>query len=190
MQTIRDLSHPRENSMRHLAVLATLALSLIPSFLFAAPTEPLVTEAVVNAPVEAAWKSWTTKAGLEAWLVGKTEIDLKIGGVWLTNYNKESNLRDDSTIQQTILAFDPGRMLAFRTTGTPANFPYPGITRTWTVLYFEAAGPGKTRVTARMFGFGEDEESKKMRAFFERGNRFELDKMIKFFENGSPAAVR
>jgi len=155
-----------------------------------AAADPVVTEAVLNAPVEAVWKGWTTKAGLEAWLVGKTEIDLKVGGIWLTNYNKDSNLKDDTTIEQTILAFDPGRMLAFRTTRAPANFPHRKITQTWTVVYFESSGAGKTRITARMFGFEDDEESLKMRAFFERGNRFEMDKAMKFFENGTPGVLR
>ena len=81
-------------------------------------------------------------------------------------------------------------MLSFRTTKAPGNFPYPGITQTWTVTYFESAGTGKTRVTARMFGFGEDEQSQKMRAFFERGNKSEMDKAVKFFENGVPAVLR
>ena len=152
--------------------------------------DPVVTEVVVNAPAEAAWKAWTTKAGLESWLVGKTEIDLKIGGVWLTNYSKESNLKDDSTIHQEILAFDPGRMLAFRTTKTPANFPFPVITQTWTVIHFEDAGAGKTRVLARMHGYGEGDQFARMRAFFERGNKSELDKMVEFFKNGVPASVR
>jgi uncharacterized protein YndB with AHSA1/START domain len=167
-----------------------LIASLIAVALLAAPAEPVVTEVVVNGPAEAVWKAWTTKTGLESWLVGKTEIDLKVGGVWLTNYSKESNLRDDSTIHQEILAFDPGRMLAFRTTKTPANFPFPIITQTWTVLYFEPAGPGKTRVLARMHGYGEGEQFARMRAFFERGNKSELDKLAKFFENGVPASVR
>ena len=176
--------------MKQFALFVTATTLLTAAVCLAAPADPLVSEAVVNAPVEAAWKALTTKAGLEAWLFGKTEIDLKPGGAWLTNYNKESDLKDDTTIQQTILAFDPGRMLAFRTSKTPANFPYPGVTQTWAILYLEPAGPGKTRVTLRMFGFGEDEQSLKMRAFFERGNRSELDKMIKFFENGVPAVVR
>lgn len=176
--------------MKRIALLVTVATVIATASLLAAPADPLLTEAVVNAPVEAAWKAWTTKAGLEAWLVGKTEIDLKVGGTWLTNYNRESNLKDDTTIQQTILAFDPGRMFAFRTSKTPANFPYPGVTQTWTVLYFEAAGTGKTRVTARMFGFGDDEQSQRMRAFFERGNKSEMDKIVKFFENGVPVVLR
>ena len=176
--------------MMRIAVLVTVAMLLTTNLGMTAPADPLVTEAVLNAPVESVWKAWTTKAGLEAWLVGKTEIDLKVGGIWLTNYNKDSNLKDDSTIEQTILAFDPGRMLAFRTSKAPANFPHPTITQTWTVVYFESAGAGKTRITARMFGFTDDEASQRMRAFFERGNRFELDKAIKFFENGAPAVVR
>jgi uncharacterized protein YndB with AHSA1/START domain len=176
--------------MMRKTLLTTVAMLLMARVSVCAPADPLVSEAVLNAPVEAVWKAWTTKAGLEAWLVGKTQIDLKVGGIWLTNYNKESDLKDDSTIEQTILAFDPGRMLAFRTSKAPANFPHPKITQTWTVLYFESAGSGKTRLTARMFGFDEDEQSQRMRAFFERGNRFELDKAVKFFENGAPAVVR
>lgn len=176
--------------MKRIALLVTAALLLTANALTAATTDPIVTQAVLNAPVEAVWKSWTTKAGLEAWLVGKTEIDLKVGGPWLTNYNQESNLKDDSTIQHTILALDPGRMLAFRTTKPPANFPFPEITQTWTVVYFEPVSPGKTRVTARMFGFTEADQSQKMRAFFERGNKSEMEKAVKFFENGVPAAVR
>lgn len=156
----------------------------------AAQPEPVVSEAVVNAPIDAVWKAWTTKTGLEAWLFGKTEIDLKVGGTWFTNYSRESNLRDDTTIQQTILAFDPGRMLAFRTSKAPANFPFPEVTQTWTVVYFDQAGVSKTRVLARMFGFGDDEQSQKMRAFFERGNKSELDKLVKFFETGVPESLR
>jgi uncharacterized protein YndB with AHSA1/START domain len=166
-----------------------LMILLMPGvFLLAAP-EPVVTEAVINAPVDAVWNAFTTKAGLETWLVGKTEIELKVGGTWLTNYSKESNLKDDTTIHQTILALDTGRMLAFKTSKPPANFPFPGVTQTWTVVYFEQA-PSGTRVVARMFGFGEDEQSLKMRAFFERGNKSELDKLVKLFQNGVAGTVK
>src|SRR5688572_25334921 len=176
--------------MKRLILSAAAAMGLMTAGLSAAPADPLVQEAVVNASVDAVWKAWTTKAGLEAWLVAKTEIDLKVGGIWRTSYSKDSNLNDDMAIHQTILSFDPGRMFSFRTTKTPQGFPFPGITNAWTVLYFESAGAGKTRVIARMMGFGDDEPSRNMRAFFERGNRSELDKMIKFFESGVPAVVR
>ena len=57
-------------------------------------------------------------------------------------------------------------------------------------MYFEPAGAGKTRVTARMMGFEEDEQGQKMRAFFERGNKQEFDALVKFFESGVPPILR
>ena len=115
----------------------------------AASLEPVVTEGVVNAPVEKVWKAFTDKSVIEQWMVAKTEFELKIGATWRTSYSKDSNLNDDTAIHHTILAFDPGRMLAFRTIKTPKNFPYPAITNTWTVVYFESVAAGKTRVTTR-----------------------------------------
>ena len=41
-----------------------------------------------------------------------------------------------------------------------------------------------------MMGFEEDEQGQKMRAFFERGNKQELDALVKLFENGVPHVVR
>ena len=50
-----------------------------------------------------------------------------------------------------------------------------------TVVYLEPAG-NKTKVTLRAHGFMEDEESKQMRAFFEAGNKYTLDKLVEHFE--------
>jgi uncharacterized protein YndB with AHSA1/START domain len=156
----------------------------------AAALEPVVTEGVVNASVDKVWKAFTDKSVIEQWMVAKTELELKVGGTWRTSYSRDSNLNDDMAIHQTILAFDPGRMLAFRTIRTPKNFPYPAITNTWTVVYFEPVGAGKTRVTARMMGFEDDDQGAKMRAFFERGNQTELDALVKYFDTGLPQVVR
>ena len=152
--------------------------------------DPVVVEALVNAPVEAVWKAFTEKPVIEKWMVAKTDLELKVGGTWRTSYSKDSDLNDERSIHHTILAFDPERMLAFRTIKTPKDFPYPAITRTWTVVYFELAGPGKTRVSTRMMGFENDEQGRAMRAFFERGNRTEMDALVKFFETGIPQRVQ
>jgi uncharacterized protein YndB with AHSA1/START domain len=147
----------------------------------AASLDPVVTEGVFIASVDKVWKAFTEKSIIEQWMVAKTDIDLRIGGLWRTSYSKDSDLNDDMSIHHTILALDPGRMLAFRTIKTPTNFPYPAITATWTVVYFESAGAGKTRVTARMMGFEDDEPGRRMRAFFERGNQSQFDALVKFF---------
>ena len=157
-------------------LVATLLLALPASL------EPVVTEGVVNAPVERVWKAFTEKSVIEQWMVAKTDIQLKVGGTWRTSYSKDSSLDDDMAIHHTILAFDPGRMLAFRTVKYPKNFPYPEITSTWTVVYFEAVDGNRTRVTTRMMGFEDNDQGRAMRAFFERGNKTEFDSLVKYFE--------
>jgi len=136
----------------------------------------------VNAPVDEVWQAWTTREGMESWMVGKTDFELTVGAIWHTSYDKQSTLDDDRTIHQQVLAYDPGRMLAIRTVKPPKGFPFPNeIGKAWTVVYLEPIGSTQTKVTARMFGFSANEESQKMRAFFERGNRATLDSLVKRF---------
>ena len=142
---------------------------------------PLVSEAVVSAPADAVWNAWTTVDGIQAWMVAKTDIDLRVGGLWRTSYTPDADLAGDAAIHQRILAFDPGRMLAFQTVKTPKNFPFPEILQTWTVVYLEPVDAGRTRVTVRMLGYTDDEPSQKMRAFFEKGNQATLEALVKRF---------
>src|SRR5688572_15879058 len=143
--------------------------------------DALVSEAVVNAPVEAVWSAWTTVEGIQSWMVAKADIDLRVGGLWRTSYTREADLAGDAAIHHRVLAFDPGRMLAFQTVKTPKTFPFPAILKTWTVVYLEPVNGGQTKVTVRMVGYGDDDESLKMRAFFEMGNKATLDALVKKF---------
>ena len=143
--------------------------------------DAIVSEAVVNAPVEAVWNAWTTVEGIQSWMVAKTDIDLRVGGLWRTSYTRDADLAGDTAIHHRILAFDAGRMLAFQTVKTPKNFPFAGIAQTWTVVYLEPAGSGRTKVTVRMVGYGDDPESLKMRAFFDKGNQATMDSLVKRF---------
>jgi uncharacterized protein YndB with AHSA1/START domain len=162
-------------------VCIVMALSMATSMRTAA-SEPVVTEGVVNAPIAEVWNVWTTKEGIESWMVAKTDIDLRPGGLWRTSYSKDSTLDDDAAIHHILLAYDPGRMLAFRTIKAPRNFPFPtAIQKTWTVVYLEPSGESHTKVTVHMLGYGDDEESRKMRAFFETGNRTTLESLQKKF---------
>jgi uncharacterized protein YndB with AHSA1/START domain len=176
--------------MRHGVRLWTLALCFASGALIAAAEDEIATEVLINAPVELVWKAWTTKEGIESWMVAKTEIDLRIDGMWRTSYSKDSNLNDDMAIHQRILAYDPGRLFVFRTVKLPKGFPFPEVTNTWTAVYFEPAGPAKTKIVARMMGFGEGEQAQKMRAFFENGNKATLDKLVKMFEKAVPERAK
>ena len=101
----------------------------------------------------------------------------------VSNYDPKGKLGDAKTIENTILSFDPKRMLSIRATKAPEGFPFANaIKNVWTVLYFEKVGPTSTKLTVSMLGYTSDEESQKMRKHFECGNDLTLKKLQKHFE--------
>jgi len=142
----------------------------------------LVHEGLVAAPSKDVWAALTTEEGQESWMVAHSELELKVGGLMRTHYDSKGKIGDPGTIENTIISYDPERMLSMRVTKTPAGFPFPNaVMRMWTVIYLEPAGPSATRVRFVGLGFGGDEESVKMRAFFDRGNAYTLKKLQERF---------
>lgn len=147
----------------------------------------LVHETTIKAPIEKVWEAFTTKAGLESWMAAHAEIDLRVGGKMLTNYKPEGTIGDENTIENTILSFRPKRMLSIKATGAPRDFPFKkAMESTWSVILFEEAGLGRTRIEISGMGYGDDEESRRMREFFQRGNQWTLDKLKEKLEGASP----
>jgi uncharacterized protein YndB with AHSA1/START domain len=143
---------------------------------------PIVHEGIVEASLERVWTAFTTSEGLRSWLAPHAEIDLRVGGLMRTNYNQQGQLGDPQTIENTILSFEPGRMLSIRVSKAPATFPFPNAVRQmWSVVYFEAAGPERTTVREVSLGFSTDEESQRMRAFFNQGNATTLSQLQRHF---------
>jgi uncharacterized protein YndB with AHSA1/START domain len=145
-------------------------------------TGPVVHEGIVEAPLERVWAAFATTDGLRAWLAPHAEIDLRVGGLMRTNYDAQGQLGDPQTIENTILSFEPGRMLSVKVSKPPANFPFANAVRQmWTVVYFDADGPVRTKVREVSLGFGPDEESQRMRAFFSTGNATTLAQLQRHF---------
>jgi uncharacterized protein YndB with AHSA1/START domain len=149
--------------------------------------EPLVHEGIISAPIETVWEAWTTDAGLQSWLAPHAEIDLRISGKMRTNYSPDGSLDDPSSIENTVLSYDPYRMISIRVSKAPEGFPFPNaIYDMWTVMYFEEVDGGQTRVKVVAAGFSEDEESQAMRSFFDQGNALTIQQM----QERIPAAVQ
>ncbi len=103
------------------------------------------------------------------------------------NYDARGSLGDPQTIENTILSFDPERMLSIQVSRVPDRFPFPSaIQHMWTVVYLEPVGADRTRVRVVGLGFRPDAESQRMRAFFERGNAMTLQQLQRRF----PASPR
>jgi uncharacterized protein YndB with AHSA1/START domain len=155
-----------------------------------AQTEAVTTEVVITAPVTEVWRAFTSPDQMRQWMVAHAEIDLRVGGKMLTHYDPAGAIGDPNTIENTILSMDPPRMLSIKATKAPQDFPFKAaIDSMWSVQYFDEISPQRTRVRCVGHGFGPDEESQKMRAFFEKGNEFTLQRLQHHFSGKTAEAV-
>lgn len=137
-------------------------------------------EVIVNAPLAKVWAAFTTGEGLESWMAAHAEFELRLGGTMKTQYDPNGKLDDATAIENTILSYEPLRMLSFKVTKAPQGFPFQhAIRNMWTVVYFEPRGENASLVRVVSMGFGGDAESKKMREFFNRGNAYTLQLLQK-----------
>ena len=142
-------------------------------------------QTLVAAPVADVWAAFTTKEGIEQWMVPLAEIDLRVGGLWRTNYNRDGSIGDPGTIAHRIMTYEPNRLLAFQTIGAPAGFPHAeAIKGTWAVVTMTAESPEKTKVRLASVGLGRGPAADAMVEFFQEGNRVTLDGLTKRFEFG------
>ena len=159
---------------------ATLAIAA--TFLFCAAglgqDNRVVDEFEIQASVNDVWAAFTTTEGLKSWVAPLADIDFRVGGKWRANYNKDGQLGDETTIENTILCYDPKRMLSMRATGFPKGFEFVDAAKeTWSIFYFELLSETETKVTIVGLGYNDSEQSKKLRAFFEPANRYSMDQL-------------
>ena len=137
-----------------------------------------VLEIEIDASIDQVWDAFTTTAGLKSWAAPLADVDFKIGGKWRANYNAQGKLGDATTIENTILSYDPRRMLSIRPTRFPQGFPFVEAARqTWTVFYFSPVTKARTKVRLVGLGYTDDKQSQQLRAFFLQGNKFSLQKL-------------
>jgi len=166
-----------------LKLIVIIAISALVSLSpLGAEDDCLIHEGIVTAPLNDVWTAFTTKLGQESWMVAHSEVDLKIGGLMQTHYDSNGKIGDSKTIENTILCYEPKRMFSIKVSKVPEGFPFPNaIQQMWTVIYFEPDGPNSTHVRIVSLGFSDNDESKKMRAFFDHGNAFTLKKLQERF---------
>ncbi len=165
-----------------LSCLLALALSALSPPALGAAADALIHEGVVAAPVDKVWAAFTTREGQESWMVAHSDIELKVGGRMRTHYDPKGVLGDAKTIENTVLSLDAPRMLSIQVNKVPEGFPFPvEIKAMWTVIYFVPSGPDATLVRIVSQGFGDDEKSQKMLAYFDGGNAYTLKKLQQRF---------
>src|SRR5262245_23951899 len=97
---------------RALHCMTAIAIGLLSAPGWAADVSPVTHAVTVEAPIDKAWDAFTTKEGIESWMVPHAEIDMKVGGEMRTNYNPDGVIGDKGTIVNRILSYQPQRMMS------------------------------------------------------------------------------
>lgn len=136
--------------------------------------------AVIHMPAEELFAHFTTAEGIvKAWSVAKARVDFRVGGQIRTAYAADADLDAPTSIVNTILAFEPNRMITIKATA-PAGSPewLELVCReAFSVITFEPVSPRATRLTITGVGYGEGEMWDQAYAFFDKGNQWTLDQM-------------
>jgi uncharacterized protein YndB with AHSA1/START domain len=145
-----------------------------------------INEAIVDAPIAAVWKVWTSSEGYKLVGVALADVDFRVGGLIRSRYSAAGVLGDDETIENRILAYEPRRMIAIRIERPPKSFPFREAWKsTWTVVTLSDLGNNRTHIRVASMGYGSDQESMAMRRFFESGNAATLKTLQSRFRSSA-----
>lgn len=168
----------RTIALATLLLLVTTAAAADPAPATQPATRPargdtVTSSTVIAAPAAEIFDCFRTPEGIvRSWGVAKAKVDFRVGGQIRTAYNAAADLDSDQVIVNTILAYEPNRMLAMKAT-PPAGAPdwlRAICDAGWSVITLEPVGPDRTRVTVTGMGYGPGEMFDKAYSFFEQGN--------------------
>lgn len=146
-------------------------------------------EMEVDTPITEVWKAIATEEGVKTWMAPVAKFDLKTGGIVQTNYNMNAEIDDKETITLGIINYIPNEMLIYKIT---LNNVFPEKCRKedknlQEIIQLKPITKNKTMVISTMVGWGVGKEWDKTYSFFEKGNKWSYQQLIKRFKNGAIA---
>jgi hypothetical protein len=130
-----------------------------------------------------AWKLLSTADGWKKWAAPVVSVDLKVGGLILTNYNRNKTVSDSGTIRLPIINYLEGEMLTLKVI---LNEAFAEKARRedknlQEIIQITDLGNGKTIVTSSMIGWGTGPEWDTTYDFFAKGNKWSYEQLTKLF---------
>jgi len=138
-------------------------------------------EMVVDKPVKETWKLFSTAEGMKTWAAPVVKMDLRVGGVVQTNYDSTAKIGDKGTITLPIANYIPNEMITFK---VELNDVFSKKCREedqnlQEVILLEPVGENQTKIISTMSGWGEGKEWDKTYSFFQEGNKWSYEQLIK-----------
>lgn len=142
-------------------------------------------EIIVNADQSEVWDAFTTSEGYMAWASPFAHIDFGVEGIMETSYELDGAVGREGNIQLRIVAYIPERLLVLKTDKAPPGFASEAmLEQLVSVFEFMPTQDGRTRILVTGVGYGDDEESEKLKNFFIQGNAWSLNALHERFESG------
>lgn len=140
-------------------------------------------ESILPVSLDEAWQLFTTDVQLMKWIAPVAHIELSTGGFILTNYDKTKPLTDSSSIKLDIINYLEHDILTLKV-NLNNNFS-PKVKaedgNLQEIIQFVSVSPKQTKVISSMVGWGKGAEWDKTYGFFERGNVWTYEELLKLF---------
>jgi len=134
--------------------------------------------ATVDAPPAAVFRSWSSAAGVRAFMGIDARVELAVGGPYEWNFLPDAPEGSRGGEGCQVLSWIPDRQLVF-TWNAPPTQPETRGRRTWVTVEFEDAGEGRTLVRLTHLGFGEGPHWDETKAYFERAWPGVLERLVR-----------
>lgn len=140
-------------------------------------------EIVVNTTIDETWKIIATQEGIKKWMAPVALLDLRIGGMLKTNYDETAKIDDKGTITLGIINYIPSEMITYKITLNElfAEKCRKEDKNLQHIVQLKSLGQNKTKIISTMAGWGQGKEWDEAYTFFEKGNEWTFQKLLKVF---------
>jgi uncharacterized protein YndB with AHSA1/START domain len=140
-------------------------------------------QVVVNAPIEEAWKAWSTSEGIKSFFAPDARIEARSGGAFEVYINPYAEPGLKGADDMRIMALQPPTMITF-TWNAPPSQPEIRAQRNLVIVRLRPVDSRTTEVTLRHVGWGEGEKWDETYKYFDRAWGNVLANLQKRFTDG------
>lgn len=150
-----------------IALLALFAAAPLAWYAHAQSLPPdIVVTKVIDAPVAAVWKAWTTAEGIESFFAPKAaKVEPWPGGAFELWFGVTLSEGTRGSEGCRVHSVRPMEQFVFEW-NAPPTIPAIRHLRTLVYLDFKPLGDSRTELTLRNFGYGDGEDWAKSKAYF------------------------
>jgi hypothetical protein len=141
-------------------------------------------EIVVNTAIAETWKIIATEEGIKKWMAPVVFLDLRVGGMLKTNYTETAKIDDKGTITLGIINYIPSEIITYKITLNElfAEKCRKEDKNLQHIIQLKSLGQNKTKIISTMAGWGQGKEWDEAYTFFEKGNAWTFQKLLKAFK--------